>query len=54
MHRSVREILDTIGVEIYDRFSQFQELESCFGFLRNAESLVNQLDHQNHEQCTEL
>jgi hypothetical protein len=30
-----------------------QELESRFGFLCNVESLVNQLDHQNHEQFTE-
>jgi hypothetical protein len=53
VHRSLREILDKIGVEISDRFSQLRELESCFGFLCNAESLVNQLDLQNHEQFTE-
>jgi hypothetical protein len=54
MHRSLREILDKIGVEISDRLSQWQELESRFGFLCNAESLVNQLDLQNHEEFTEL
>jgi hypothetical protein len=31
-----------------------QELESCFGFLCNAESLVNQLHLQNREQFIEL
>jgi hypothetical protein len=54
MHSSLREILDKIGVEISHRFSQLQEFESHFGFLCNAESLVNQLDLQNHEQFTEL
>jgi hypothetical protein len=54
MHHSLREILDKIGVEISDRFSQLQELASSFDFLRNAESLVYQLDLQNHEQFTEL
>jgi hypothetical protein len=53
MHRSLREILDKIGVEISERFSQLRELESRFGFLCSAESLVNQLDLQNHEQFTE-
>jgi hypothetical protein len=47
-------MLDKIGIEISDRFSQLRELESRFGFLCNAESLVNQLDLQNHEQFTEL
>jgi hypothetical protein len=54
IQRSLREILDKIGVEISDRFSQLRELGSRFGFLCNAESLVNQLDLQNHEQFTEL
>jgi hypothetical protein len=54
MYRSLREILDEIWVEIYGRFSQFRELESRFCFLCNAETLVNQLDLQNHEQFTEL
>jgi hypothetical protein len=31
-----------------------RELESRFGFLCSAESLVNQLDLENHEQFTEL
>jgi hypothetical protein len=53
MHHSLREILDENGVEISDRFSQLRELESCFGFLCNAKSLVNQLDLKNHEQFTE-
>jgi hypothetical protein len=54
MCRSLREILDRIGVEISDRFSQLRESHSRFGFLCNAESLVNQLDLQNHKQFTEL
>jgi hypothetical protein len=54
MDRSLRKILDKIGVEIFGRFSQLRELESRFGFLFNAESLANQLDLQNHEQFTEL
>jgi hypothetical protein len=54
MHYFLIEILDKIGVEISVRFSQLRELESCFGFPCNAESLVNQLDLQNHEQFTEL
>jgi hypothetical protein len=54
MHCSLREILDKIGVEISVRFSQLPELESRVGFLCNAESLVNQLDFQKHEQFTEL
>jgi hypothetical protein len=54
MHRSLREILDKSEVEISDRFSQFRELGRRFGFLCNAESLVNQLNLQNHEQFTEL
>jgi hypothetical protein len=39
MRRSLRKILDKIGVEISDRFSHLP---------------VNQLDLQNHEQFTEL
>jgi hypothetical protein len=53
MHSSLREILDKVGVEISDRFSQLLELESRFGFLCNAESVVNQLVLQIHEQFTE-
>jgi hypothetical protein len=54
MHLALREILDKIGVEISDRFSQLRELESRFGLLCNAGSVVNQLDLHNHEQFTEL
>jgi hypothetical protein len=54
MRCSLREILDKIGVEISDCFSQLQELESRMVFLCNSEPLVNQLHLQNHEQFTEL
>jgi hypothetical protein len=54
MHRSLRDILDKIGLEITDRFSQLREKEGRFGFLCKAESLGTQLDLQNHEQFTEL
>jgi uncharacterized protein YfcZ (UPF0381/DUF406 family) len=40
MHRSLREIMNKIEVELSDRFSQQRELESRFGFLCNAESLM--------------
>jgi hypothetical protein len=46
--------LDKTVVEISDRFLQLQELDSRFGFLCNAEPLVNHLDVQNHEQFIEL
>lgn len=44
MHRSLREILVKIGIDISGRFLQLRELGSLFDCMCNAESLVNQLE----------